>query len=160
MSSGGAISWKSKLQTVVALSTTTSEYMAINHAGREGVWLFRLLQELNSNFIPISIGMSEQVPMKFDCTTQKHEDIMSAQLIHSDSTSAIALMNNNYTSKETKHIDKVHHWAREEVENKRLVFSFVRGRDNLADIFTKNLPRDAFLKNRMGLGMVSYKSFK
>ena len=36
---GGAISWMSKRQVVVALSTTESEYMAATHASKEAIWL-------------------------------------------------------------------------------------------------------------------------
>ena len=39
---GGAFSWMSKRQSVVALSTTDAEYMAVTHASKEVVWLQRL----------------------------------------------------------------------------------------------------------------------
>ena len=39
---GGAVSWMSKIQSVVALSTTKAEYMAATHASKEVVWLQRL----------------------------------------------------------------------------------------------------------------------
>ncbi|KAH9314786.1 hypothetical protein KI387_023413, partial [Taxus chinensis] len=39
---GGAISWMSKRQAVVALSTTKAEYMATTHACKEAIWLKRL----------------------------------------------------------------------------------------------------------------------
>ena len=37
--SGGAISWKSKLQKCVALSTTEAEYIAASEAGKEMIWI-------------------------------------------------------------------------------------------------------------------------
>ncbi|KZV22485.1 hypothetical protein F511_19705 [Dorcoceras hygrometricum] len=43
---GGAVSWVSKLQTVVALSTTEAEYMAATQACKETIWIQRLLEEL------------------------------------------------------------------------------------------------------------------
>ena len=43
---GGAISWQSKLQNCVALSTTEAEYIAANEAGKEMFWMKRFLQEL------------------------------------------------------------------------------------------------------------------
>ena len=39
---GGAVSWMSKKQSVVAQSTTEAEYMAATHASKEAVWLQRL----------------------------------------------------------------------------------------------------------------------
>jgi hypothetical protein len=43
---GGAISWKSNLQTTVATSSTEAEYMAASDAAKEAVWLRRLLGDL------------------------------------------------------------------------------------------------------------------
>ncbi|KAH9668796.1 Integrase catalytic domain-containing protein [Citrus sinensis] len=43
---GGAVSWVSKLQTVVALSTTKVEYMAAIQDCKEAIWIQRLLEEL------------------------------------------------------------------------------------------------------------------
>ena len=43
---GAAVSWVSKLQTVVALSTTEAKYMAITQACKEAIWIQRLLEEL------------------------------------------------------------------------------------------------------------------
>ena len=47
--SGGAISWQSKLQKCVALSTTEAEYIAATEAGKEMIWLKEFLQELGLN---------------------------------------------------------------------------------------------------------------
>ena len=44
--SGGAISWLSRKQTVVALSTTEVEYVALSTATQEAVWLRRLLSDI------------------------------------------------------------------------------------------------------------------
>ena len=43
---GGVVSWQSRLQTCVALSTTEAEYIATNEVGKEMLWLKRFLQEL------------------------------------------------------------------------------------------------------------------
>ncbi|XP_072074399.1 secreted RxLR effector protein 161-like [Arachis hypogaea] len=46
MLAGGAVSWLSKLQTVVALSTTEAEYMAATQACKKAIWIQRLIEEL------------------------------------------------------------------------------------------------------------------
>jgi phosphoribosyl-AMP cyclohydrolase len=57
---GGAISWMSKRQAVVALSTTEAEYMAATHASKEAVWLQRLCS---------GIGLVQQA-VRLDCDSQ------------------------------------------------------------------------------------------
>ena len=46
----GAVSWRSKLQEVVTLSTTEAEYIAACHAGQEMIWFHTLLEELGYSF--------------------------------------------------------------------------------------------------------------
>ena len=76
---GGAISWMSKKQAVVALSTTKAEYMAATHASKEAIWLQRLCSK---------IGFKQQ-----------------AVRIDRDSQSAIFLAKNPAYHSRTKHID-------------------------------------------------------
>ena len=57
---GGAVSWMSKKQSVVALSTTEAEYMAATHASKEAVWLQRLCS---------SMGLV-QGAIRIDCDSQ------------------------------------------------------------------------------------------
>eukprot|EP00253_Pinus_taeda_P008536 PITA_08536 len=76
---GGAVSWMSKKQSVVALSTTEAEYMAATHASKEAVWLQRLCS---------SMGLV-QGAIRIDC----------------DSQSAIFLAKNPACHSKTKQID-------------------------------------------------------
>jgi hypothetical protein len=46
LTAGGAITWKSKKQTTIALSSTQAEYVALSKAGQEACWLRNLFQEL------------------------------------------------------------------------------------------------------------------
>ena len=52
---GGAISWKSRKQDVVATSSTEAEYVALTEAAKEAVWLRRLLIELESRVITLTM---------------------------------------------------------------------------------------------------------
>lgn len=58
---GGAISWNTKKQSIVALSTTESEYVAATSAVKEGLWITKLLIELH--FIP-------SLPLQLWCDNQ------------------------------------------------------------------------------------------
>ena len=60
---GGAISWSSKRQSLVALSTTEAEYVALTHAAKEAIWLGNFITEIYSNpnteTKPTKIGPSD-----------------------------------------------------------------------------------------------------
>ena len=87
---GGAISWMSKRQAVVALSTTESEYMAATHASKEAIWLQILCS---------GIGLVQK-DVRIEC----------------DSQSAIFLAKNPAYHSKTKHIDVQYHFVRDMVE--------------------------------------------
>jgi hypothetical protein len=108
---GGAISWQSKLQKCVALSTTEAEYISAVEAGKELLWLKRFLQEL---------GFSQQ-----------------EYIILCDSQSAIDLSKNSMYHSRTKHIDVRYHWLREAIDKDELKLSKVSTNDNPADMLTK-----------------------
>ncbi|KAE8655894.1 hypothetical protein F3Y22_tig00117016pilonHSYRG00391 [Hibiscus syriacus] len=56
---GGAVNWVSKLQSVMATSTTEAEYVAATHVSKEAIWLKMLLEELghNQDFVPFSLAL-------------------------------------------------------------------------------------------------------
>nr|GEX18435.1 retrovirus-related Pol polyprotein from transposon TNT 1-94 [Tanacetum cinerariifolium] len=75
---------------------------------------------------------------------------------------AIALCCNNVQHSRSKHIDIRHHFIREQVENDVVEFYFVTMDYQLADIFTKALPRERFeiLLSRLGMKNMTPKTFK
>ena len=157
---GTVVSWNSHMQSVIALSTAESEYMAISNCGREAVWLQRLHQEVFSTpYTPLQISMAEITPSYSHDTTSKQVDkVKSAQLIYNDNQSAISMVRDNHSSKLTKHISKVFHWAREKVTDGTLRYEHIAGTENQSDILTKWLPTVAFEKHRDSMGVVSLKA--
>jgi hypothetical protein len=125
----GAVTWSSKKQAIVALSSTEAEYIAQTHAAKELIWLRAFLGELT---IPFS-----------EPTT-----------LHCDNQGAIALSKDNKFHARTKHIDIRYHFIREAVENKKIHMHYVPTDDNVADIFTKPLAKPKFEKfvKMLGLG--------
>jgi hypothetical protein len=115
---GGAISWMSKRQVVVALSTTEDEYMAASHASKEVVWLQRLCS---------GIGLVQQ-----------------AVRLDFDSQSAIFLANNPAYHSKTKHIDVQFHFVRDMVEEKKVLLEKVDTSKNVADSLTKSVSIEKF----------------
>lgn len=110
---GGVISWSSKRQRTVALSTTEAEYMALTQTTKEAIWLRRLLEELG-----------------FAQTTTT---------IYEDNESSISLARNPVQHARTKHIDIQYHFTREKIESKDIRLEYLPTDRMLADIMTKPL---------------------
>ncbi|WIA41017.1 hypothetical protein OEZ86_004655 [Tetradesmus obliquus] len=127
MKGGGAITWQSKRQQTVAGSTTEAEYMAAAGAVKEGLFLRKLEGALNNKIGSINIL--------------------------ADNQSAIKLLRNPISSLRSKHIDVIHHFARERVMRKEVTFSYVKTDDQLADIMTKALPAPKHDKCTAGMGV-------
>nr|GEZ46301.1 retrovirus-related Pol polyprotein from transposon TNT 1-94 [Tanacetum cinerariifolium] len=101
---GGAVSWQSRLQNYVALSTTESEYVAAMEACKELLWLKRFLQEL---------GFKQQ-----------------RYAVLCDNQSAIHLAKNSMFHKRTKHIHVRYHWIRDAIEDGMFELNKVHTDDN------------------------------
>ena len=123
---GGAISWRSKKQPTPALSPAEAEYMAAAEATQEAIWLRQLLKDLK---------IEQKQP-----TT-----------IFEDNQGCIAMTKNNVYHSRTKHIDIKYHFIRTEVENHKVTFVYKQTADMIADIFTKPLEKQAFVKHRAKL---------
>jgi hypothetical protein len=110
---GAAISWCSKRQQTVALSSTESEYMALCAAIQEAIYLKALLTDLK--YVPIDTSVEMQV----------------------DNQSAMRISVNNITSNRTKHIDVRYHFCREKVQGGVVHLKYIPTEFMLADILTK-----------------------
>lgn len=118
---GGAVSWQSKKQPTVALSSTEAEYMSSTQACKEAIWWRALLGELQLGF------------NKSDPTT-----------ILADSQGCIALAKNPEFHARTKHIDVQHHFVREKVAEGVVILKYISTNEMGADIMTKAVPRVKF----------------
>ena len=128
--SGGAISWLSKKQPSVALSTAEAEYMALSTATQEAVWLRRMLADLQAN--------------------PKDPTVMLE-----DNNGAIAIAKNPVSHARTKHIDIRYHCVRESVQDGIINLTYCPTKEMAADLLTKPLPRGRFESLRMKMGLVS-----
>eukprot|EP00253_Pinus_taeda_P034137 PITA_34137 len=110
---GAAISWMSKLQNIVALSTTEAEYIDASHACKEAVWLKGLLGEFG----------------------RLHDNIR----LLCDSQSAIHLAKNPAYHSKSKHIPIKYHFVRQVITESRVSLEKVHTKENCSDIFTKSV---------------------
>ena len=129
MLNGGCISWRSKKQRTVALSSTEAEYMALSEAIQEAVWLKAFMQELGE-------------------VTGDH-----ALTVYEDNQGAIALAKNPEFHKRTKHIDIRYHFVREKVEDGQVRLVYCPTQEMLADLMTKPIPAAQFDALRTKLGI-------
>jgi len=112
----GAISWSSKLQSIVALSTTEAEFVAATSAGQEILWLRNLLTEL---------GYQMDSPSSLNI----------------DNQSALSVAKNPEHHGWMKHLDLRFYWLRNEVEKGSMNLMHLRTEVMPADILTKALGR-------------------
>ena len=76
-------------------------------------------------------------------------------LIYCDNTSAISISKNPVMHSITKHIPIKYHYLREQVAKNNIKVEYVGTKEQVTDIFTKPLPREAFEYLRQRLGVIS-----
>ena len=113
---GSLISWQSKKQTFVVRSSTEAEYRALADTTSELLWLRWLLKDL---------GVSTS----------------SATPLYCDNQSAIHIAHNDVFHEWTKHIEIDCHFIQYHLVHGALKLFSVSSKDQLADIFTKSLPK-------------------
>ena len=129
--SGCAVSWRSKKQSCVALSTAEAEYVALASAAQEAVWM----GELTAQF-------SDRSP----------ETIT----IYEDNQSAISMAKNPQFHGRTKHISIKYHFIREQVDKKAVELKYCPTEEMVADMLTKGLAKEQFQKLRLKAGVTTY----
>lgn len=125
---GGVVSWCSKKQKCVALSSTEAELIALTEASKEGIWIQRLLCEID-------------------------QMIKGPIIIYEDNQSCIKLSCTENSSNRSKHIATRYFFIRDCIENNLIDCKYCPTENMIADILTKPLNRLKFtkLRNLMGL---------
>ena len=126
---GGSIGWSSKLQNVVALSSTEAEYMAAVEAGKEIMWMRNILGEFG---YPVNEASSLGI----------------------DNLSAISVSKNPEHFGHMKHLDLCWFWLRDAVESGAVAPYHVPGTEQPADALTKSLPLPAVRSTRDAMGLI------
>ena len=125
---GAGVSWCSRRQKTVALSSCEAEYMAACEATREATWEVALLTEF---------GYRPGGPVE----------------IRSDSQSALSLIENPVFHNKTKHISARYHFVREKAEDGTVKFSYCPTGENISDSLTKGVPQEKTRMCRTGMGL-------
>ncbi|XP_050150594.1 uncharacterized mitochondrial protein AtMg00810-like [Malus sylvestris] len=125
-----AFTWMSKKQPIVTLSTCEAEYVAATSCVCHAIWLRNLLKELS---------MPQEEPTE----------------IYVDNKSAIALAKNPVFHDRSKHIDTRYHYIRECIAREDVQVEYMKSQDQVADIFTKPLRQEDFVRLRNTIGVTS-----
>jgi hypothetical protein len=125
---GNLVTWRSKKQNVVALSSAEAEFRGMAKGLCELLWLRRLLTE---------IGFAPNDEIDLFC----------------DNKAAIDISHNPVQHDRTKHVEVDRHFIKQNLENKIIRFPFVKSEDQLADILTKAVCSKNFYNSLDKLGM-------
>jgi len=131
--SGGCITWASKRQSTVSLSTTEAEFIAACEATKEAVWLRKLLNDI------------------------EHPCVLPT-VLKVDNQRAIKLSKNPEFHRRSKHIDVRYQFICEKVKDCEIDTQYVATDNQCADIFTKALCRDKFETLRRCLNIIDIKN--
>jgi hypothetical protein len=124
----GVVSWSSKKQPTISLSSTEAEYKALCSATCEAIWLRRILED---------VGQKQEGPTSIKC----------------DNQSTIKLASNPIYHARSKHIETQHYFVREKIQSQEIEINYCNTNDNVADIFTKSLGKIKFVTFREMLGV-------
>ena len=135
MMAGAAVTWFSKKQPVVALSSTEAEYYALSECVKEALWIRQLFEE---------IGMTINDPT----------------VVHQDNMSTMAIAMNPIQHQRVKHMDiRVHH-IRDHLDKQDIKLVYCPTEDMIGDILTKALPGPQHRKLTSLLGLRSLAALK
>ena len=127
---GSPVSWSSRRQRTVAMSTCEAEYVAGYKATQEITWIQNMINDLRIEALEVT-----STPLLID------------------NNAALKLTRNPELHDRTKHIELKYHFLREMTLSGRINAQRVSTKDNQADLLTKPLPRDAHEKLTRELGM-------
>jgi hypothetical protein len=113
---GSPLSWSSKQQSVIALSSCEAEYLATTHCARDVLWFRNLFAEL---------GFAQESPTSIFC----------------DNQGTIACTHDPHAHSKMKHIAIREHFIRDCIVKRLVDVIYVSNKENIADIFTKPLHR-------------------
>ena len=126
---GCTIAWTSKKQSLVTLSSTEAEYIALTESLQEVLWLRRLLKDFN-------------------------QDVSQPITVYEDNQNCIRLLQNPKSSLRTKHIDIKYHFVRDLYQSKDSDLRYCPSEHMIADLLTKPLESVKIRQLSMDIGLV------
>jgi hypothetical protein len=132
---GTPVLWPSKLQPIVAMSTTEAEYIAAATAVKEGLWVRQLWGAMKGTVDPLRLM----------CDNQSVLTLIQQRTVGIQGR--------------TKHVDTQYHFVHERYMRDEISVQYVATADQRADVMTKPLAGASFARARTGLGLMSMTAF-
>ncbi|GKC27350.1 retrovirus-related pol polyprotein from transposon TNT 1-94 [Tanacetum coccineum] len=133
---GGAVDWKSSKQSTIVVSAIEAEYIVVSEAAMEAVWIRKFIS--GPGIVP-----TINEPIKMFC----------------DNSSALLIANEPGVQKGARHYHRRYHYVRECIELGEINLLKVHTYDNLADPFTKALPKVKLTQHARSIGLRLASSF-
>ena len=130
---GNLVIWRSKKQDVVARSSTEAEFRALAHGLTEIIWIKRILQDL-------------KIEINGTCN------------VFCDNQSTIRVAHNPVQHDRMKHVSIDRHYIKETLEQNNIQIPYIQSAEQRADVLTKGLPKEHFMKLRSKLGLMDIHS--
>jgi hypothetical protein len=127
------VSWASKKQNFVALSTAEAEYIAVGHCCAQLLWMRQTLRDYGYKLT--------KVPLLYD------------------NESTIRMEDNLVEHSRTKHISIQYHFLRDHQQRGDIEIAYINTKEQLVDIFTKTLDEKTFSKLRHELNILDSRNF-
>ncbi|GJR89663.1 retrotransposon protein, putative, ty1-copia subclass [Tanacetum coccineum] len=127
---GGVVDWKRSKQSTTAMSATESKYIAASEAAMEAVWIRKFISGLG-------IVPTINEPIKMFC----------------DNSAALLIANEPGVQRGARHYHRRYHYVRECIELGEINLLKVHTDDNLADPFTKALPKGKLTQHARSIGL-------
>ena len=143
------VCWRSKLQPIIATSTHEAELIAMHLSSQEAIWIRNFLTEIQA---AVTNTPLDELLDSIDTKVAIHSHKLAPTMLMGDNLGAIHTANNPVSSKRSKHLDIRWLKIREYQEQHRLICKHIDGSKNIADAFTKPLPRDLFAAYRSYMG--------
>jgi hypothetical protein len=124
---GAAISWASKLQPTVAMSTCEAEFVAAANAAKEALWLKTLLSDFTGKVVPVELNVDNQ--------------------------GALKLIHHPHAHQRTKHIDIAYRFIQHRVERGEISCNYIETTRMVADCITKPVPLAKLNANIADMGL-------
>ena len=166
-----AISWKTKKQTTISLSSTEAEYVALSEATKEAIWMKRLLREIETRTVPkakvnLAKYHEDEIERQWkpwrngDENSSKKQANVNDQLttsrpqkIQADNQGCIKLTENVQSNSRAKHIEIRYHYVRDMWEKGEIDLIYEPTATMTADVLTKALLKDGHWEHAMNMGV-------